>query len=135
MAAHLAGCLPKVTPSNAKSEKELIQDHLFLTRALMNMESLEEQVLQIIIEGDLSFNHAHNNGLIRFVKTAYPKLSPPTAKRVKDCLTKEAAATKEHLKDYFSHLNAKVSIAMDGWNSRNGIDYLGTSSFELYRAI
>jgi len=92
----------------------------------MSHATLVEFVLNIIIAGDISFSFAENPAFVKLLRVCFPNLPPPSRHAVAARLMQDAAMAKDELKEYFTGLDAKVSLALDGWNSRNNRDFLGT---------
>jgi hypothetical protein len=93
----------------------------------MSPMKLLEHILRIVLAGDLSFRFASNPALISFLKISYPNIRPPTRQALASSLMDGATEAKFRLQEYFGTIDAKVSLAIDGWNSRDNRDFLGTS--------
>jgi hypothetical protein len=119
-----------VSKNNGKTPTEIEREKLWGQRAIMSQEKLIDHVLRIIIAGDLSFRHASNLALVRFLKIAFPNLIPPTRQAISKRLVDGAANARNSLKEYFTKLESRVSLAVDGWNSRSNKDFLGKVSFK-----
>jgi hypothetical protein len=122
---HLEKC-DKYKATKGKTPTQVEREEFWSLRSTMSNDRLKDHVLRIITAGDLPFSFAENPEFVRFVKISYPNLDPPTRESVAEHLSKQASAAKEKLKDYFGAFNGKVSLALDGWNSRNNKDFLGT---------
>jgi hypothetical protein len=133
MKRHLETCVEfkKSAKREARTEAEVQRDIRFTQRYTMSPQSLLDHVLRIIIAGDLSFRFASNIPFVEFVKICYPNLQPPSRFAIANRLTTSAQEMKYTLAAYFMGLNAKVSIALDSWNSRNNKDYLGIAHCPL----
>jgi hypothetical protein len=98
------------------------------TDGLMNSDRLCEQVLRIIISGNLSFSQAENPELIALLKNAYPSCNIPNrhsiSARLKSLTKEEQQKLKLALKDN----DSKVSLALDAWTARGSRSaFLGIS--------
>ena len=91
----------------------------------MTNDRLAEQVLRIIIAGNLSFLHSENPEFIAFVKHAYPHLRLPNRRAVSNLLTQKAKEAKDELRKRFAKIESRVSFAIDAWRSRGNVEFLG----------
>ena len=94
-------------------------------RTPMTNNRLAEQVLRIIIAGNLSFLHSENPEFVVLVKHAYPHLTLPNRHAVSNLLTQKAKEAKDELRKRFANLDSHVSFAIDAWHSRGTIEFLG----------
>ena len=94
-------------------------------RTPMTNNRLAEQVLRIIIAGNLSFLHTENPEFVTFVKHAYPHLTLPNRRAVSNLLTQKAKEAKEALRKRFAEIDSRVSFAIDAWRSRGITEFLG----------
>jgi hypothetical protein len=115
---------------DGKTPTEIERDKLWNQRAIMSQEKLIDHVLRIVIAGDLSFRHASNSALVRTLKIAFPNLIPPTRQAIAKHLMEGATNARNSLKEYFATLESRVSLALDGWNTRSNKDFLGKVPFE-----
>jgi hypothetical protein len=131
---HLEKC-ERYKANNGRNATQIQREEFWSLRSAMSNDRLKDHVLRIIIAGDLPFSFAENPEFMRFVKISYPNLDPPTRETVTQHLSKQASLAKDNLKDYFRTFDGKVSLALDGWNSRANKDFLGTSPCLLYRDV
>jgi hypothetical protein len=65
---------------------------------------------------------------------AFPQIQRPTRQMIALCLSDGAETARISLREYFHEHQGKISLALDGWNSRNNKDFLGICPFErVYR--
>jgi hypothetical protein len=126
MSRHLKVCRQYKQTQTDRSVEERAREDFWNQRCLMSRSQLAEQILRIVIVGDLSFNFAENPALHAFLKISYPNIQRPTRKMIALRLSDQANEAKVHLRDYFATHDGKVSLALDGWNSRNNKDFIGT---------
>ena len=94
-------------------------------REVMTTDRMKEKILRIIIDGNLAFSLAENPEFVDLLKDAYPDCPPPTRKTIVEYLKSKATLTKLELKEVFSQLDSKVSLALDAWTTRTNLAFLG----------
>jgi hypothetical protein len=144
MRRHLLKCIPFAShvrrqagelPSNST---DLLADFLGWehprVRPVMTSEILKEQLLRIIISGNLPFSFVGNKELQSVLKQAYPDCAIPTRQTLVDYLSAKTNLTQLELKKELSDNDSKVSLALDVWSTRTNFAFLGTSLhyFRLY---
>jgi hypothetical protein len=125
---HLEGCVPYRATLQPASATETEQQELWRARATMTRATLCEHVLRIVIAGDLPFNFAENPGFRKLLQVSYPLIPRPTRKMIAMQLEDRAEEAKMRLRELFAGHKGKISLALDGWNSRNNKDFLGMPS-------
>jgi hypothetical protein len=98
-------------------------------RGPMTNERLTEQVLRIIIAGNLSFSQAENPKLVNLLHDAFPTCKPPSRHAIADRLRTSTFNSKEKLREQLAQLESKVSLCVDAWRSRGNVEFLGMFSF------
>jgi hypothetical protein len=93
-------------------------------RPIMTTSRLQEQVLRIVIAGNLSFYFAENEEFKVLLKDAYPDCSPPTRKGLVDLLVVKADEARAAIADIVQQLDSKIHLAIDCWTSRMNIGYM-----------
>jgi hypothetical protein len=88
------------------------------TNGLMNSERLCDQVLRIVISGNLSFSQAENPELIALLKNAYPACNIPNRHSIAARLKTVTKEEQQRLKLALKENDSKVSLALDAWTAR-----------------
>jgi hypothetical protein len=94
---------------------------------VMTTDCLQEQVLRIIIAGNLPFYFAENKEFKSLLKDAYPFCNPPTRKGLADLLADKAQEGRAAFHEVAATLDCKIHLALDCWSTRTNIGYLGTT--------
>ena len=127
---HLGTCnkikLAKQSPANLNLFKSFFasEDNL-PTSGVMISDKLYEQVLRIILAGNLSFSQVENPELVALLRNAYPDANIPNRGSVVNKLNEQTAMAKEKLKDQLGTVESKISLAMDVWSTRTNYSFLG----------
>jgi hypothetical protein len=101
-------------------------EEFFNLKKPMTTERLCETVLNIIVEGNLSFRQAENPALQNLLREAFPTCSIPNRRSVAKRLTMEASMARGLIRDRFAEIDSKVSLALDAWTSKNNnFEFLG----------
>jgi hypothetical protein len=131
---HLESCHPYQASRQPASVTETEQQEFWRARATMTRVTLCEYVLRIVIASDLPFHFAENPGFRRFLQVSFPQIPRPTRKMIAMQLEDRAEEAKVRLRELFAGHTGKISLALDGWNSRNNKDFLGIRpSQAMYR--
>jgi hypothetical protein len=96
------------------------------TKGAMTSVKLCEQVLRIIVAGNLSFSFAENPEFVALLRHAYPDCNIPNRRSVAKALKKAAKDERVALREEVTTNDSKVNIALDAWTSNNNIAFLGT---------
>jgi hypothetical protein len=100
----------------------------------MTRTTLCEYVLRIVIASDLPFHFVKNPAFHRLLQIAFPQIQRPTRKMIAMQFSNRCEEGKIGLRELFAAHPSKISLALDGWNSRNNKDFLGICpSQEMYR--
>jgi len=91
----------------------------------MTSDKLCQQVLHIILAGNLSFSQAENPELIALLRNAYPNVNIPNRRSVTNELNEQTSNAKEKLKDQLATVESKISLALDVWSTRTNHSFLG----------
>jgi hypothetical protein len=116
---------------NHSAKKNILDDYLMSpsdilpTRGAMTSTKLCEQVLRIIVAGNLSFSFAENPEFVALLRHAYPDCDIPNRRSVAKALKKAAKDERVALREELMKNDSKVSIALDAWTSSNTIAFLG----------
>lgn len=116
---------------NHTAPKNILNDYLtpppniLPTRGAMTSDKLCEQVLRIIVAGNLSFYFAENPEFVALLRHAYPDCNIPNRRSVTKALKKAAKDERIALREELTNNNSKVSLALDAWTSNNNIAFLG----------
>ena len=116
---------------NHTARKNIFGDYLtsssdiLPTRGAMTSTKLCEQVLRIIIAGNLGFSFAENPEFAALLRHAYPDCNIPNHRSVAKALKKAAKDERVALREELTNNDSKVSIALDAWTSNNNIAFLG----------
>lgn len=95
------------------------------TKGAMTSAKLCEQVLRIIVAGNLGFSFAENPEFVALLHHAYPDCNIPNRRSVSKALKKAAKDERVALREELMNNDSKVSIALDAWTSNNNIAFLG----------
>jgi hypothetical protein len=95
------------------------------TSGVMTSDKLCEQVLRIILAGNLSFSQAENVELVALLRNAYPNVNIPNRRSVTNKLNEQTMMAKEKLKDRLATVESKISLAIDVWSTRTNYSFLG----------
>ena len=116
---------------NHSATKNILDDYLMSpsdilpTKGTMTSAKLCEQVLRIIVAGNLSFSFAENPEFVALLRHAYPDCNIPNRRSVAKALKKAAKDERVALREELMKNDSKVSIALDAWTSSNTIAFLG----------
>ena len=116
---------------NHSTTKTILDDFLMSpsdilpTKGAMTSAKLCEQVLRIIVAGNLSFSFAENPEFVALLRHAYPDCNIPNRRSVAKALKKAAKDERVALREELMKNDSKVSIALDAWTSSNTIAFLG----------
>ena len=98
----------------------LWQNHKNLTST-----KLCEQVLRIIVAGNLSFSFAENPEFVALLQHAYRDCDIPNRRSVAKALKKAAKDERVALREELTNNDSKFSVTLDAWTSNNNIPFLG----------
>lgn len=104
------------------------------TTGAMTDEKLREQVLRIIVAGNLSFSQAENQELQKLLHHAYPGVAIPNRRSVVACLEENVKEARTRLKKDLADIDSQIHLAIDCWSAR-GIQhqaFIGTFSPKLW---
>ena len=87
------------------------------TSGLMNSDRFCDQILQIVIAGNLSFSQAENPELVALLKNAYPTCKIPNHHLIAAQLKVVAKEEQQRLKLMLKENDFKVSLALDAWTA------------------
>ena len=118
--------LNRVPPKSVLDDYLSSPSDILPTRGAMTSAKLCEQVLRIIVAGNLSFSFAENPEFIALLQHAYPDCNIPNRRSVAKALKKAAKEERVALRDELTTNDSKVSVALDAWTSNNNIAFLGT---------
>jgi hypothetical protein len=115
----------KIKLSDGRTPGDLFEE-MFNIRRPMTTDRLCEEVLKVIVEGNLSFRQAENPALQSLLREAFPSCTVPNRRSVATRLKTEASLARAALAIRFEDVDSKVSIALDAWHSRNNnMEFLG----------
>lgn len=132
---YLTSCLPYLRIKQEKIRKEYastldemwqmtdVQEKSGSITGAMTAEKLREQVLRIIIEGNLSFAQAENEEFQRLLRHAYPGVDIPNRRSVAACLEEKVIEVKIQLKKELAKVNSQIHLAVDCWSARGAQRY------------
>ena len=88
------------------------------TNGIMNSDRLCDQVLRIVISGNLSFSQAENPELVALLKNAYSTCNIPNRHSIAARLKKVVKEEQQRLKSVLMDNDSKISLALDAWTAR-----------------
>ena len=113
------------TPKNILNDYLTSPSDILPTKGAMTSAKLCEQVLRIIVAGNLSFSFAENPEFVALLRHAYLDCNIPNRRSVAKALKKAAKDERVALREELMNNDSKVSIALDAWTSNNNIAFLG----------
>lgn len=114
-----------VAPKNSLDDYLGSPSNSLPTRGAMTSSKLCEQVLQIIVAGNLSFSFAENPEFIALLRHAYPDCDIPNRRSVAKALKWAAKEERVALREELTNNDSKISLVLDAWTSNNNIAFLG----------
>ena len=97
----------------------------------VTLKSVQDEVLKFFVSGNIPFLQANNvyfRNLMNWIPVADAETVPISRKRIRTLLSNHAQSAVEELKSILSHVDSKISLALDAWSSRNGHAFLGITS-------
>ena len=112
-------------PRNTLNDYLTSLSDILPTRGAMTSTKLCEQVLRIIVAGNLSFSFTENPEFIALLRHAYLDCDIPNRRSVAKTLKKAARNERVALREELTNNDSKVSVTLDAWTSNNNIAFLG----------
>ena len=112
--------------NNADHFHNFFESECVTSNSIMNSDRLCDQVLRIIISGNLSFSQAENPEFIALLKNAYPSCTTPNRRSIAARLKKVSKEEQQKLKSVLTGNDSKVSLALDVWTAHGSrVAFLG----------
>lgn len=116
----------RTAPKHFLNDYRTSSSDILPTKGVMTSVKLCEQVLRIIVAGNLSFSFAENPEFVALLRHAYPDCNIPNRRSVAKALKKAAKDERVALREEMMMNDSKINIALDAWTSNNNIAFLGT---------
>jgi len=127
---HLDHCV-RYQISKRNPNVDVVHDHFF-GPPVMTTNTLQEQVLRIIIAGNLPFYFVENEEFKALLASGFRDCRPPTRRGLITLLATKAEESKQSLVSSLAKHNSKIHLALDCWSSRTNWGYLGTTPLLLF---
>jgi len=128
LSKHLESCIPYLRAKRERTREDyastldqlwgIKEDASDSITGSMTDEKLREQVLRIIIDGNLSFAQAENEELQKLLRHAYPGVVLPNRRSVAASLEENVKQVKIQLKEELADVDSQIHLAIDCWSAR-----------------
>ena len=92
----------------------------------MTSERLREMLLRILVSANLPFSFVENEEFRKMLHEAFSNCQVPRQQIMPDLWSTSAIHAASELRQELVANESRVSLAMDGWTTRNNLAFLGT---------